>query len=98
MKINQTDLEILERRFSDYILMAIYENPMSTKTDIMRLESGFEKTKFQRINELIAAGFIELVKSENFSTSRLMLTSKGKSVAEKLLEIRDIICIPSEPI
>ena len=84
-------MEILEQKFAMYILMAIKENPMSTKTDIMRLESGFEKTKFLRINELITAGLVETVKTEGYSTARLQLTPTGESVVEKLMEIRGTV-------
>ena len=81
---------LFEQRLSFYVLRAIGEHPMSTKTDIMRLEPGFEKTKFERINMLIENGYVELRKVENYSTARLILTDKGKFLFDKIREIEDV--------
>lgn len=91
MTTHQDDFEILERRYAMYVLLAIDENPSSTKTDIMRLDQGNEKTKFQRINELISDGFVEQVQAEGYSTKRLALTDKGKAVLGHIRSIRQII-------
>lgn len=86
--IEHKDLEVLERKHAMYVLVAIKENPDSTKTDIMRLERGDEKTKFQRINELIALGYIDTVFSEGYSTKRLILTKKGDRLVKHIEALR----------
>lgn len=86
--IEHKDLEVLERKHAMYVLVAIKENPDSTKTDIMRLEKGDEKTKFQRINELIALGYIDTVFSEGYSTKRLILTKKGDRLVKHIEALR----------
>lgn len=91
MTLNQNELEPMERRFAMYVLVAIRENPMSTKTDIMRLNPGFEKTKFERINEMIVAGYVETVKEQNYSTRRLRLTKKGDAAVDAILNLRSIM-------
>jgi len=86
--IEHKDLEVLERKHAMYVILAIKENPDSTKTDIMRLEKGDEKTKFQRINELIALGYIDTVFCEGYSTKRLVLTERGERLAEGIDALR----------
>ena len=91
MSIKHNDLEILERKHAMYVLLAIDENPNSTKTDIMRLENGDEKTKFQRINELIVLGYIDTIFVEGYSTKRLILTDKGKALVKHIDGLRRIL-------
>ena len=88
MSLKQDDMDLLERKFAMYVLLAIDKCPGSTKTDIMRLENGNEKTKFQRINEMIQAGYVELAQVEGYSTKRLVLTSDGEDLVKKLKKIR----------
>lgn len=59
MILKQNDLEILDKKYSTYVILLVHENPGSTKTDIMRMEDGNEQTKFSRINDLIEAGILE---------------------------------------
>lgn len=88
MSLSDNDLELLERRYSMYVLLALDKMPMCTKTDIMRLESGNEKTKFNRINELIAEGFIECTSSPPHRSKRLNLTEEGKRLVIRIKKIR----------
>ena len=81
-------MDLLERKFAMYVLLAIDKCPNSTKTDIMRLEDGNEKTKFQRINEMILAGFVDLVQVEGYSTKRLTLTPEGADLVKKIKKVR----------
>lgn len=88
MSLTETDMELLERKFSMYIILALDKKPMSTKTDIMRMAPGNEKTKYIRINELIAEGFIEYVSSPEYSSKRLKLTEDGKELAARIKKVR----------
>lgn len=88
MSLSQDDLAILEKKYAMYILLAIDKNPKSTKTDIMRLESGNEKTKFIRIQELIDFGLIEYSEIEAHNTMRLSLTPAGKDIVQKIKKLR----------
>ena len=81
-------MDLLERKFAMYVLLAIDKQPKSTKTDIMRLESGNEKTKFQRINDMIQAGYVELAQVDGYSTKRLVLTQDGEDLVKKIKKIR----------
>lgn len=88
MSLSDKDLEILERRYSMYVLLALDKMPRCTKTDIMRLDPGNEKTKFKRINDLIAEGFIECVYSPPHRSKRLNLTKEGKELVMRIKKIR----------
>ena len=87
MVLKQDDMELLERKFAMYVILAVEKHPMSTKTEIMRLDNGNEKTKFNRIQELIAAGLIHHVETETGAT-RIDLTPEGKAIAAKLKTLR----------
>ena len=87
MVLKQDDLEILEKRYAMYILLALEKNPMSTKTEIMRLDPGNEKTKFVRIQELMDTGLIEYRTTETGAT-KICLSVAGESLAKKIKKIR----------
>ena len=87
MVLKQDDLEILERRYAMYILLALEKNPMSTKTEIMRLDSRNEKTKFVRIQELMDAGLIEYRTTDTGAT-KINLSAEGESIVKKIKKIR----------
>lgn len=91
MSLSDNDLEILERRYSMYVLLALDKMPGCTKTDIMRLNPGNEKTKFRRINELIAEGFIECEYSPEHKSKRLNLTAEGKELVTRIKKIRALL-------
>jgi predicted transcriptional regulator len=91
MSLSDNDLELLERRYSMYVLLALDKMPMCTKTDIMRLDPGNEKTKFKRINDLIAEGFIECVYSSEYKSKRLNLTAEGKELVIRIKKVRALL-------
>ena len=72
--------------------MAVKENPGSTKTEILRLDEGNERTKFLRINELIEEGIIIIgEESRQHNAMRLYLTPKGQEIANHLEKIEQIL-------
>lgn len=88
MSLMQDDLAILEKKYAMYILLAVDKNPMSTKTEIMRLEPGNEKTKFTRLQELIEFGLIEYKSGEQYNSMKLILTPAGQDLVIKIKKIR----------
>ena len=88
MSLKQDDMDLLERKYAMYVLLAIDKHPSSTKTDIMRLEPGNEKTKFQRINEMVQAGYVAMAQVDGYSTKRLVLTPDGEDLVKRLKKIR----------
>ncbi|MCL2032936.1 MAG: hypothetical protein FWG96_06705 [Methanomassiliicoccaceae archaeon] len=78
-------LEILERKFSLYVIMAVKENPGSKKTEITKLEGGNERTKFLRINDVIGE------ENKQHNAMRLYLTPRGQEVASHLEKIQQVL-------
>lgn len=91
MSLRQDDLEIFEKKYAMYVLLAIEKNPMCTKTDIMRLESGNEKTKFMRIQELMEFGFISYAADNDHKSLRMVLTPQGQDAANKINKLRLLV-------
>lgn len=87
MTLTQDDLAILEKKYAMYVLLALDKNPMSTKTEIMRLDPGNEKTKFMRIQELIEMGLIEYRQAPT-GVQRMVLTPEGQDIANKIKKVR----------
>lgn len=72
----------LESKYAMQIILAVRDHPGASKTEIMRLDSTNEKTKYVRINHLIKIGLIKVETGGNqWNTSRLYLTSAGQEVA-----------------
>ncbi len=81
-------LDILERKYSIYVILAVRNYPGSTKTEILRLDPGNERTKFLRINDLIEAGIVMVSEErKQHNAMRLYLTPKGQEVANYLDKI-----------
>lgn len=87
MALKQDDLSVLEKKYAMYVLLALEKHPMSTKTEIMRLEPGNEKTKFMRIQELMDVGLIEYRDTATGAT-KINLTAEGESMVSKIKKIR----------
>ncbi len=87
MSLKQDDLDRLERKYAMYVLLAVDKHPMMTKTDIMRLEPGSEKTKFTRLNEMIEFGLIGY-QADKDGVTKLVLTPEGREVVNKVKKIR----------
>ncbi|MBE6522095.1 MAG: hypothetical protein E7Z62_03070 [Thermoplasmata archaeon] len=77
---------LLEEKYALSILWIIRNNPNMTKTDIVRVDKGGEKTKYAMINKLIDAGLVSTYSDESmrWNTEYLILTEKGKTVAEHI--------------
>ena len=77
---------LLEEKYALSILWIIRNNPNMTKTDIVRIDKGGEKTKYAMINKLIDAGLVSTYSDESmrWNTEYLILTEKGKTVAEHI--------------
>lgn len=77
---------LLEEKYALSILWIIRNNPNMTKTDIVRVDKGGEKTKYAMINKLIDAGLVSTYSDESmrWNTEYLILTDKGKIVAEHI--------------
>ncbi len=80
--------EILERKYALYVILCVKEMPGSTKTEIISMDPGNERTKFMRIKELIEAGIIKVddVKRQH-NAMKLYLTDKGQVIANHLEKI-----------
>ncbi len=87
MSLKQDDLDRLERKYAMYVLLAVDKHPMSTKTDIMRMDPGNEKTKFTRLNEMIELGLIGY-KADTNGVTKLVLTPEGQDIVNKIKKIR----------
>ena len=91
MAVSQNDFDILERKSAIYILAAIYENPNSSKSEIINLERCQLRTKFVRIEEMIDAGLVEANKDVNSPAIRVRLTPKGESIVKGIYENLDLL-------
>lgn len=86
------DLSVLERKSSLYILLTIRNNPGLTKTQLMRLDEGNERTKFVRMNELIECGLISSRQGDGqWNSTKLYLTEEGQEVAECIDKISKVL-------
>lgn len=88
MEIKQTDFEILDKKYAMYVILAVYEYPGSTKTDIMRMEEGNEQTKFNRINDLIAAGILEYRTTGDGFSKKLHVSNDACDLVGKIIQMR----------
>ena len=73
-----------------YVLLVIAENPGISKTKLMRLEEGYERTKFLRIQELIEAGYVRIVEGGHWKSMPLELTEKGMRAARSVEELKKL--------
>ena len=86
------DLSVLERKSALYILLTVRDNPGLTKTQLMRLEEGNERTKFVRINELIECGLIDSKQGDGqWNSTKLYLTPQGQEIAESIYKISKVL-------
>ena len=80
--------DVLESRFAIYVLLLIKEKQGSkgcTKTDIIKAEEGFERTKFVRIKELEQVGLISFnTEKRQHNTVLIHLTERGQKIADLL--------------
>ncbi len=94
MNLKQSDMAIFEKRSAIYVLLAISEQPGATKKSIINSgEKENDRTKFDRINEMIELGLVVYRKEEDdpHNSGSLYLTEEGKEVAAHLAKIRNIL-------
>ena len=87
----QDDYSLLERKYAMYLLLLLDHYPNTTKTDLMRMDEGNEKTKFVRLTELIDAGLVEYVELNGRKTNRLQLSELGKELVPKIKKINSTL-------
>ena len=87
----QDDYSLLERKYAMYLLLLLDHYPNTTKTDLMRMDEGNEKTKVVRLTELIDAGLVEYVELNGRKTNRLQLSELGKELVPKIKKINSTL-------
>jgi len=92
-------MNVLEKEKAITILLALYKmKSVATITDIINSLSISSPTFYKRKNELVEAGLIKIEEKPTEKNGKLLgktvylsLTPKGKKVAKKLLEIKEIM-------
>ena len=84
---------ILEKKYALSVLWCVKNNPGMTKTDIVRMDKGGEKTKYAILAELIDIGLIKSEKDPTgrWNTEHLVLTEDGAKIAECIETINQIM-------
>ena len=81
-------LDLLERKSALYVLMEVKEHPGASKSEVTNREPLNVRTKFVRIEELVAAGLItENRDPRKHATVKLYLSPEGQEVADLILKI-----------
>ena len=83
----------LERKHVLSILWNVKCNPGMTKTDIVRMERGGEKTKYDVLTKLIELNLIRSDGSsgKSWNSEHLYLTEAGNKIAEHIEAINGIM-------
>ena len=83
----------LEKKHALSLLWYVRNNPRMTKTDIVRIEKGGEKTKYGVLTSLIELGLITQEKDPDgrWNSEHLALTVKGAKIAEHIEAINLIM-------
>lgn len=83
----------LERKHIITMLWKVKCNPGMTKTDIVRMERGGEKTKYDVIAKLIELNLIRVDSSSGkaWNSEHLYLTEAGNRIAEHIEAINQIM-------
>lgn len=83
-------LIVLTRELTITMLVKVNENPGRTRSEI--IQTGDERTKFIRLEDLMDFGLIEgRKKGEGFNQMELFITDKGKKILDRLSEIAEIM-------
>lgn len=84
---------ILEKKYALSVLWCVKNNPGMTKTDIVRMDKGGEKTKYAILAELIDIGLIKTEKDPEgrWNSEHLSLTENGMKIAEHIESINQIM-------
>ena len=84
-------IELLNRKYCIFILMQIAENPGATKTDILNIEPGNERSKFLRIGDLIEHGLVTMDdENRKHNTIKLYLSPMGQEIVKHIRTMLDI--------
>lgn len=86
-------MSILERKFAMYLLILLYEqkDPVP-KATLVHKDKGKLFSKYARLDELEDAGLIKYNEdNRQYNSTLVSLTSKGEAVAEKLIELREML-------
>ncbi len=75
-----TALELLDSPYTVAILIDVLRNPGISKSELLNLRTRGNRTRFNRIQELIGIGLIS-VKPSRHNTMHLYLTVEGQSIA-----------------
>ncbi|MBR4685974.1 MAG: hypothetical protein IKP04_05535 [Candidatus Methanomethylophilaceae archaeon] len=81
-------LDLLERKSALYVLMEVKEHPGASKSEVTNREPLNVRTKFVRIEELVAAGLItENRDPRKHATVKLYLSPEGQEIADAVERI-----------
>ena len=83
----------LEKKYALNVLWCVKNNPGMTKTDIVRMDRGGEKTKYNMLSKLINMGLITTEKDPTgrWNTEHLVLTEDGAKIAECIETINQVM-------
>lgn len=84
-------IELLNRKYCIFILMQIAEHPGATKTEILEIEPGNERSKFLRIGDLVENKLVTTdTRARKHNTIRLYLSPLGQEIVTHLKQIIEI--------
>jgi len=93
MNLIESDVSVLERSCAIYMLLLISEHEGLSKKRLTNMgESYNERTKNDRIAELIDAGLVEYRRGElKYNAGAVYLTEDGKELVKSLVKVRNIL-------
>lgn len=81
--------EFFERKYAMYVLVALRLHGEMTKTALMTLDEGNEKTKFMRIQDAIETGLISYRDDAANNAKLISLTPKGEDIADLAMKMAE---------
>ena len=85
-------MRILEKRFAQYLLIRICQQPGQTKTYYATLDPKNVMTKNDRMKELEQAGLIRVDQTDRINNKKLVYpTDRGMKVGKILVELHDAL-------
>ena len=81
--------EYFERKYAMYVLVALRLHGEMTKTELMTLDEGNEKTKFMRIQDAIETGLIDYRETGTNNAKVISLTPKGEDIADLAMRMAE---------
>ena len=89
--LKDDDFVDLEQRYSMHVLLMIHRYPGCIKADIADISDPAHNTKFSRVQYLIAKGYVKYMNVNGKPTKKLILTEKGKKIAECVDQMHSIL-------